>query len=72
MFVFVTEVNALHWSSGGCSDSRGDPHHRRTSRVGINVTKLKNAIAITESSREGETRFWSEVETLDTSMRRII
>jgi transposase len=40
--------------------------------VGIDVAKLKNAITIAESGREGEVRFWGEVDACDTSMRRII
>ncbi len=44
----------------------------REAFVGIDVAKLKNAIAIAESGRDGEIRFWSEVEASDASMRRII
>ncbi|QAB01055.1 MULTISPECIES: IS110 family RNA-guided transposase [Agrobacterium tumefaciens complex] len=40
--------------------------------VGIDVAKLKNAIAVAESGREGEIRFWGEVDASDSSMRRII
>lgn len=40
--------------------------------VGIDVAKLKNAIAIAESGRNGETRYVGEVEASDASMRRII
>ena len=44
----------------------------REAFVGIDVAKLKNAIAVAESGREGEVRFWGEVDASDTSMRRII
>lgn len=40
--------------------------------VGIDVAKLKNAIAIAEAGREGEVRFLGEVDASSTSMRRII
>lgn len=40
--------------------------------VGIDVAKLKNAIAIAEAGREGEVRFVGEVDASETSMRRTI
>ncbi|WP_246781221.1 IS110 family transposase [Rhizobium sp. BK591] len=40
--------------------------------VGIDVAKLKNAVAVAESGREGEVRFWGEVDVSDANMRRII
>ncbi|MCA0016640.1 IS110 family transposase, partial [Mesorhizobium sp. B294B1A1] len=36
------------------------------------VAKLRNAIAIAEAGREGEVRFFGEVDASDTSMRRVI
>ncbi|MGO7136495.1 IS110 family transposase [Rhizobium leguminosarum] len=44
----------------------------RKAFIGIDVAKLKNAIAVAESGREGEIRFWGEVDASDASMRRII
>ena len=44
----------------------------REAFVGIDVAKLKNAIAVADSGREGEIRFWGEVDASDVSMRRII
>lgn len=44
----------------------------REAFVGIDVAKLRNAIAIADSGREGEVRFFGEVDTSDQSMRRII
>ncbi len=44
----------------------------REAFIGIDVAKLKNAIAVAESGREGEIRFWGEVDASDASMRRII
>ncbi|MGY3533223.1 transposase [Bradyrhizobium embrapense] len=40
--------------------------------VGIDVAKLKNAIAIAEAGREGEVRFFGEVDASATSMRRVL
>src|SRR5678816_2097124 len=40
--------------------------------VGIDVAKLRNAIAIADPGREGEVRFFGEVDASDTSMRRVI
>jgi transposase len=44
----------------------------REAFVGIDVAKLRNAIAIADSGREGEVRFFGEVDALNTSMRRVI
>lgn len=44
----------------------------REAFVGIDVAKLKNAVAIAEAGREGEVRFFGEVDSSDQSMRRII
>lgn len=42
----------------------------REAFVGIDVAKLRNAIA--DSGREGEVRFFGEVDASDQSMRRVI
>jgi transposase len=44
----------------------------REAFVGIDVAKLRNAIAIADSGREGEVRFLGEVDASDQSMRRVI
>ncbi|TJV90163.1 MAG: IS110 family transposase [Mesorhizobium sp.] len=44
----------------------------REAFVGIDIAKLKNAIAIAEAGREGEVRFFGEVDASATSMRRVI
>ena len=44
----------------------------REAYVGIDVAKLKNAIAIAESGRDGEVRYFGEVEATDAHMRRAI
>lgn len=46
--------------------------HYREAFVGIDVAKLKNAIAVAESGRDGEIRYFGEVEASDVSMRRVI
>lgn len=40
--------------------------------VGIDVAKLRNAIAIADAGREGEVRFFGEVDAGDAGMRRVI
>lgn len=40
--------------------------------VGIDVAKLRNAIAVAESGRDGEVRYVGEIEASDAGMRRII
>ena len=40
--------------------------------VGIDVAKLKNALAIADVGREGEVRFFGEVDASVTSVRRVI
>lgn len=44
----------------------------REAFVGIDVAKLRNAVAIADAGREGEVRFFGEVEASDESMRRIV
>jgi transposase len=50
---------------------RAVEHHREVF-VGIDVAKLKNAIAFAEGVRGGEVRFVGEVEATDVSMRRVV
>ena len=44
----------------------------REAFVGIDVAKLRNAIAIADAGREGEVRFFGEVDASGTNMRRVI
>ena len=44
----------------------------REAFVGIDVAKLRNAIAIADAGREGEVRFFGEVDASTTNMRRVI
>lgn len=49
------------------ADNRG-----REAFVGIDVAKLKNAFAIADAGRNGEVRFFGEVDASAASMRRVI
>lgn len=44
----------------------------REAFVGIDVAKRRNAIAIAEAGREGEVRFFGEVDASATNMGRLI
>jgi len=44
----------------------------REAFVGIDVAKLKNALAIADAGREGVVRFFGEVDASVTSMRRVV
>ena len=44
----------------------------REAFVGIDVAKLRNAIAVAETGRDGEVRYFGEAEAADANMRRII
>jgi hypothetical protein len=44
----------------------------REAFVGIDVAKLRNAIAIADAGREGEVRFFGEVDASATNMRRVL
>jgi transposase len=44
----------------------------REAFVGIDVAKLRNAIAIADAGRDGEVRFFGEVDAAASSMRQVI
>ena len=46
--------------------------HYREAVVGIDVAKLKNAIAVAESGRGGEIQYFGEVDASEVNMRRTI
>lgn len=48
------------------ADNRG-----REAFVGIDVAKLRNAVAIADAGRNGEVRFFGEVDASAASMRRV-
>ena len=70
----------LHWSSEGCSDgpsrssSQEDEPWQSIEKLLSEsmLPKLKNAVAVAESGRDGEVRYFGEVDASDVSMRRII
>ena len=44
----------------------------REAFVGIDVAKLRNAIAVADAGREGEVRFVGEVDASDACVRRVV
>jgi hypothetical protein len=40
--------------------------------VGIDVAKVRNAVAVAEGERGGEVRFFGEVDASEESMRRVV
>lgn len=44
----------------------------RTAFVGIDAAKMRNAIALAEAGRDGEVRYFGEVEASAESMRRVV
>ncbi len=40
--------------------------------VGIDVAKSRNAIAVADAGRDGEVRFFGEVDASQASMRRVV
>jgi transposase len=46
--------------------------HHSEAFIGIDTSKLKNAIAIAEGGRDGEMRYWGEIDTTDAATRKLI
>jgi transposase len=46
--------------------------HHSEAFIGIDTSKLKNAIAIAESGRHGEVRYLGEIDTTDAATRKLI
>ncbi len=46
--------------------------HNSEAFIGIDTSKLKNAIAIAESGRDGEVRYLGEIETTDAATRKLV
>ena len=46
--------------------------HHSEAFIGIDTSKLKNAIAIAEAGRGGEIRYYGEIDTTDAAMRKLI
>ena len=43
----------------------------REAFVGVDVAKLRNAVALADAGRDGEVRFFGEVDASPESMRRL-
>jgi transposase len=46
--------------------------HHSEAFVGIDTSKLKNAVAIAEAGRGGEVRYWGEIDTSEAATRKLI
>ena len=44
----------------------------REAFVGIDVAKLRHAVAVADAGRDGEVRFFGEVDASPESMRRLV
>ena len=44
----------------------------REAFIGIDVAKLRNAIAIADAGRDGEVRFFGEVDASNSGMRHVV
>lgn len=46
--------------------------HHSEAFIGIDTSKLKNAVAIAEGGRGGEVRYWGEIDSSGAAMRKLI
>ena len=46
--------------------------HNSEAFIGIDTSKLKNAVAIAEGGRDGEVRYLGEIETTDAATRKLV
>ena len=46
--------------------------HNSEAFIGIDTSKLKNAVAISEGGRDGEVRYLGEIETTDAATRKLV
>jgi len=46
--------------------------HDSEAFIGIDTSKLKNAVAIAEAGRGGEVRYWGEIDTSEAATRKLI
>lgn len=46
--------------------------HHSEAFIGIDTSKLKNAVAIAEGGRGGEVRYWGEIDTSEAATRKLI
>jgi transposase len=46
--------------------------HHSEAFIGIDTSKLKNAIAIAEGGRDGEVRYWGEIDASEAATRKLV
>ena len=46
--------------------------HHSEAFIGIDTSKLKNAVAIAEGGRGGEVRYWGEIDTSEAAVRKLV
>jgi transposase len=46
--------------------------HHSEAFIGIDTSKLKNAVAIAEAGRDGEVRYWGEIDTNPAATRKLV
>ena len=46
--------------------------HNSEAFIGIDTSKLKNAVAIAEGGRDGEVRYLGEIDTTDSATRKLV
>jgi transposase len=46
--------------------------HHSEAFIGIDTSKLKNAVAIAEGGRGGEVRYWGEIDTTEAAIRKLV
>ena len=46
--------------------------HHNEAFIGIDTSKLRNAVAIAEGGRDGEVRYLGEIDATDAAMRKLV
>jgi len=46
--------------------------HHSEAFIGIDTSKLKNAVAIAETGRGGEVRYWGEIDSSEAATRKLV
>jgi hypothetical protein len=46
-------------------------HHHSGAFVGIDTSKLRNAVAVAEEGRDGEVRYFGEIDTTEAATRKL-
>ena len=47
-------------------------NHNSGAYVGIDTSKLRNAVAVAEEGRGGEVRYFGEIDTTEAAMRKLV